>query len=172
MSVLDSTFPNREYNALSKKNGAGLLALNDILKQSLKKAQAQVDRVQLIVRCEILPLVKAGHEELSKLFDDLLGTILNHPPNGSRLFLYIDCEEDNTDTIDMTLKEEFKRYSIKFHTNITTHDNWKLINSQALINCRHTLSRHNGSLLVNDSSSTGCLFSVSLPGKLNKDASK
>ena len=72
MSVLDSTFPNREYNTLSKKNGTGLLALNDVLKESLKKAQAQVDRVQLVVRCEPLPLVKAGHEELLKLFDDLI----------------------------------------------------------------------------------------------------
>src|SRR5689334_12197737 len=109
MSAVDSTFPDRDYNTLSKKNGTGLLALNDILKESLKKAQAQVDHVQLIVRCETLPLVRAGHEESLKLFDDLLGTILNHPPNGSRLFLYVHCEEESNDVIDMTLEEEFKR---------------------------------------------------------------
>ena len=92
--------------------------------------------------------------------------ILNHHPQTSRLFLYVDCEEDSGDIIDMSLEEGFKRYNIKFHTNVTTHDKWKLANSQALINCRQVLSNHNGTLVVNDISSTGCLFTVLLPGKI------
>lgn len=167
MSILDSTFPNRKYNTLEKKHlHHGLLSLNEVLQQSLRKAQALVDKAQLIVRCETLPRVNADYDEMVKLFDDVLGMILNHPPNTSRLFLYIDCVEDSNDVIDMTLGDGLKRYVIRFHTNITTHDNWKLVNSQQLINCRQLLSRHNGNLAVNDISSTGCLFSVSLPGKI------
>ena len=166
MTILDSKFPETNYNTLEKKHLPGLLSLNDLLQESLKKAQAQVDKVKLIVRCESLPHIKADYEEMIKLFDDLLGMILNHPPNTSHLFLYIDCEEDTSDLIDMTLEKDLKRYFIKFHTNIITHDNWKLVNSQALINCRQILSRHNGNLAVNDISSTGCLFSVLLPGKI------
>jgi len=165
MSILDSTFPNRSYKTLEKNFLPGLLSLNAILQESLKKAQTQVDKAQLIVRCESLPAIKADHDEIVQLFDDLIGMILNQPPNTTRLFLYVDCEEENRDFIDMTLKEGFKSYLIKFHTNITTHEHWKLVNSQTLINCRQILSRHNGNLVVNDVSSTGCLFSVSLPGK-------
>lgn len=166
MTILDSTFPNGSHKTLEKNFLPGLLSLNEMLQESLKKAQTQVDKAQLIVRCESLPFIQADHDEMVRLLDDLIGMILNQPPNTSRLFLYVDCEETDTDLIDMTIKEGFKKYLIKFHTNITTHENWKLVNSQALMNCRQILSRHNGNLVVNDVSSTGCLFSVSLPGKL------
>ena len=166
MSIPDSAFPDGNYNTLERKQLPGLLALNEVLQESLKKAQVQVDKVKLVVRCETLPLIVADHDEMVKLFDELLGMILNHPQDATQLFLYINCEEDTTDIIDMTLEEGLRRYCIKFHTNITTHDNWKLVNSQGLVNCKQILSRHNGNLAVNDISSTGCLFSVLLPGKI------
>jgi hypothetical protein len=166
MSILDSTFPNRNYNTLQKKYSDGLLDLNTVLKECLKKAQAEVDDFQLVVRCESLPQIRAVYDGMLKFFDDLLGTILNHPPLTSRLFLYVDCEAESNDVIDMTLEEGFKRYTIKFYTNVTTHDNWKLVNSQVLINCRQLLSKYSGNLAVNEISKTGCLFSVSLPGKI------
>ena len=168
MSIPDSTFPDRGQEILPRKHIAVPVPLNDVLQESLRKAQVQVDKVKLIVRCETLPLVIAEHGEMVKLFDQLLGMILNHPPDAARLFLYIHCQEDNSDIIDMTLDEGVKRYCIKFHTNITTHDNWRLVNSQGLINCRQILSRHNGNLAVNDIGSTGCLFSVLLPGKIEQ----
>jgi hypothetical protein len=165
MSVVDSTFPNRNHNTLSIQQAPGWLSLHNVLKESLKKAQKQVDNLQLIIRCEELPHIKAAHDEMLKLFDDLLGMILNHAPKSSRLFLYVDCDEERTDVIDMSASPESKRYLIKFNTNIITHENWKLVNSQALVSCRQILSRHNGNLVVNDISSTGCLFLLSLPGK-------
>jgi len=165
MTVLNSEFPKGNYNTLEKKYLPVLLPLNEVLNESLKKAQAEVDNLQLIIRCESLPQIKADRDEMVKLFDHLLNMILNHPPQTSRLFLYVDCEEEANDIIDMTVEEGYKRYAIKFHANVTTHDNWKLVNSQALINCRQILSNHNGTLAVNEISSTGCLFSVSLPGK-------
>ena len=166
MSIVpDSTFPEGDQKTFQRKHIVVPLALNEVLQESLRKAQVQVDKVKLIVRCETLPLVIAEHGEMVKLFDELLGMILNHPPDAGRLFLYINCEEDNSDIIDMTLEEGIKRYCIKFHTNIITHENWRLVNSQGLINCRQILSRHNGNLAVNDISGTGCLFSVSLRGK-------
>lgn len=166
MSTLDSKFQERNLNTLENKSLPGFLSLNEVLQVSLKKAQAQVDKVKLIVRCETLPRVKAEQESMTKLFDGLLGMILNSRQGNSRLFLYIDCEEDTSDVIDMNLEEGLKRYFIKFHTNIVAHDNWKLVNSQSLISCRQILSRHNGNLAVNDISSSGCLFSVWLPGKI------
>jgi len=168
MSIPDSTFPEGDHKILQRKHIAGPLSLNEVLQESLRKAQMQVEKVKLIVRCETLPFVIAEHDDMVKLFDELLGMILNHPPDAARLFLYIHCEEDNSDIIDMTLDEGLKRYCIKFHTNITTHNNWRLVNSQGLINCRQILSRYNGNLAVNDIGNTGCLFSVLLPGKIEQ----
>jgi light-regulated signal transduction histidine kinase (bacteriophytochrome) len=166
MPILDSMFPDGNYNTLQKEYSGGLLNLNTVLKESLKKAQSQIDNLQLIVRCESLPQIKADHDDMVGLFDNLLGMILNHHSQTLRLFLYVDCEEASVDVIDMNIEEGFKRFTIKFHTNVTTHDNWKLVNSQALVNCRQILSRHNGNLAVNEISKTGCLFSVSLQGKI------
>jgi len=168
MTILDSTFPDNNYKTLEKNYPPPLLSLNEVLQESLKKAQLQVDKAQLIIRCETLPQIEAGYDDLVNFFENLLSTILNQPPNTTRLFLYIDCEEDNSDVIDMTIKEGFKRFIIKFHTNITTHEHWKLVNRETLINCGQILSRHNGNLAVNDIGSTGCLFSVLLPGKIEQ----
>jgi len=95
MSIPDSTFPEGGHKILQRKHIAVPLALNEVLQESLRKAQVQVDKVKLIVRCESLPLVVAEHGEMVKLFDELLGMILNHPPDAGRLFLFINCEEDN-----------------------------------------------------------------------------
>jgi hypothetical protein len=166
MSILDSTFPNRNYNTLLKVDPDNFVSLNNVLKESLKKVQARVDHLQLIIRCETLPQIKAEHGEMVKLFDGLLGMILNSAPQISKLFLYVDCEEVSDHAREMNSQEGLKRYVIKFHTNVSTHDNWKLVNSQALATCRQILSNYHGTLAVNEISRTGCLFSFSLPGKI------
>lgn len=159
MSVNESTFSTRGYESKNIHHTSPL-SLNDIFRESMKKAQAQVDNLQVIVRCENLPQVHGSRNEMLQLFDNLLGMILNHPPRNSKLFLYVDCEEAETGS------NNEKQYTIKFNTNIDTHENWKVINSQALVNCRQILSTHHGTLVVNNISSSGCLFILSLPGKM------
>lgn len=166
MSILDSTFPNRNYNTLQKQYPDSFVSLNTVLKESLKKVQTRADHLQLITRCEPLPQVKANYGDMVKFFDGLLGMILNSAPKTSKLFLYVDCEEAANNAMEMNLGDGMKRYVIKFHTNISTHGNWKLVNSQALANCQQILFNHNGTLAVNEISRTGCLFSFSLPGKI------
>lgn len=159
MASNESTFPTQEYERKNIQHFSPL-SLNEIFRESMKKAQAKAENLQVIVRCENLPQVYGCHNDMLQLFDNLLSMILHHSPNNSRLFLYVDCEEK----YDSENKE--KRYMIKFNTNIDTHENWKVINSQALVNCKQILAAHNGSLVVNNISSTGCLFIVSLPGKI------
>lgn len=158
MSVNES-FPTPEYE-IKKSQQPAILSLNDVFKESMKKAQAALNSFQMIVRCENLPQIRGNYAEMLQLFDNLLKMILNHPPKNSKLFLYVDCEEDNQK------KNGEKHFIIKFNTNIDKQENWKVINSQALVNCKQILAAHNGSLVVNNLSSTGCLFIVSLPGKM------
>lgn len=154
----ESIFPTQQYNTENLPQTPSL-HLNDVFKASMKKAQEEVKNLQVIVRCESLPQIEGSYQEMLTLFDHLLGMIVHYPPKNSRLFLYVDCEEETNDC------NNEKRYLIKFNTNIAVPENWKVINSQALINCRQILSDHNGTLMVNNISSAGCLFIVSLPGK-------
>ena len=171
MSVSDSTFPNKNMDAVFQKASVtSVLSLNQVFKESIKKAEAQADDLQMIVRCQNLPQIKGNYSEIVQLFDMLLAMILNNPPQHSKLYLYVDCEEDNVDMIDSHF-EGAKQYLVKFYTNITTHDHWKVLNSQSLINCKQILSNLHGNLVVNNISSTGCLFTISLPGKFELDAS-
>lgn len=159
--TVNSLIPEGDFSTLGIKQFYAFVSLNEILKECLKKAQARVDNLQLIVRCENLPKVLATREEMMQLFDDMLAVILNHRQLAARsLFLYVDCEEDDAGM------GPHKQYCIKFHTNITTDEHWKLGSMQTLSNCRKILSKYNGTLAVNDISSAGCLFSLSLPGKI------
>lgn len=165
MSVSDSTFPNKNIDAAVFHHASvNMLSLNQVFKESMKKAQAQTGNLEMIVRCENLPQIRGNHTEIVQLFDLLLAMILNNPPQNSKLYLYVDCEEEMADIIDLHF-EGAKQYLIKFYTNITTHDHWKVLNSQSLIDCKQILSGHHGNLVVNNISSTGCLFTISLPGK-------
>jgi len=171
MSVSDSTFHDKNIDAVFQKlSGNNMLSLNYVFKESMKKSQAQANNLQIIVRCENLPYIKGSHIEIARLFDMLLDMILGNPPHNSKLYLYVGCEEDTTDIID-TRFEGSRQYLIKFYTNCATHEHWKVLNSQSLINCKQILSNHHGNLVVNNISSTGCLFTIALPGKFELDAS-
>lgn len=159
MPVNESTLPTQGTET-ENSNTTSPLSLNDIFRESMKKAQAQTGNLEVIVRCENLPQIQGNYNQMVELFDNLLSMILNHSPIGSRLFLYIDCEEDAERST-----EKEKHFLIRFNTNIAAAENWKVINSQALINCKQILSAHNGSLVVNNISSAGCLFIVSLLAK-------
>ena len=163
--ITNPSISAQNFRAHEKNQFSAHLSLNDALKESLKKAQTAAGHVQMIVRCENLPRVNACYDEMVHLFDTLLEMILNHP-GAAQLYLYVDCEEEDNDVMHCNLTDHEKRYHIKLHTNITTHEHWNLVNGRALINCRRILSKHNGILAVNEISSAGCLFCVTLPGKI------
>ena len=163
MSITDSTFPDKGFNMVRNPHPI-LLCLNQVFKESLKKAQATTSQHQIIVRCEPLPHIKGDAGAIAQVFDALLGIILKYPPSGSRLFLYLHCDVDQNASGSCT--NELQHYVLKFHSNAGVPENWKIINSQHLINCRQVLSEHHGTLVINHSGGKGCLFSVSLPGKI------
>jgi hypothetical protein len=138
------------------------LSLNDLFNERMRKAQAQFEHAGLVVRCECLPQINGYREEMTRLFDSIISMILNHPSKPAQLFLYVDCEE-----IKDAGKQEtgLINYLIKIHTNLTTNDNWKAQNREMLAACERILILHKGSFAVHNISNTGCLFSISLPGK-------
>lgn len=160
MSVTDSAVPNREYD-LSSVNAASMLSLNELFKESMKKVQSRTGQANVIFRCEQLPLIQGDREGLIRVFDALTNAIMSALPADSKLFLYVDCAEDRSDEEG----QEGKRYQIRFHTNITTSDQWRALNQSSFALCQRILSDHNATFVVNNINNTGCLFSITVPGK-------
>jgi light-regulated signal transduction histidine kinase (bacteriophytochrome) len=145
--------------------GYVLQDLNTLLRQSLKKHEALTRQQQVILRCASLPVIPGNQTKLELLFDHLLQMILSYPPNGSRLFLNIDCQEQDGNL--SAGHNVGSMYQILFHTNICSDASWKEANRNKLTECMEILALHNGALGVNTIENTGCLFVISLPGKMN-----
>jgi len=163
MSTADRHLTGRTYDAKTFYP-LTMLSLNDLFKESMRKVLIGRSELNIITRCENLPLVKGNKEDYLLLFEKLLSIIFFDSKPPSKLFLYIDCEEVK-EKLSHHLSEDFSTYKIKFRTNISPSKNWEADNAMTLAKCREIVSAHNAIFLVNSSNQTGCIFSITLPGK-------
>lgn len=143
--------------------------LNQIFQSVMKKHIPEEKRTLSIVRSDKLPFVCGKEEHLTRMFDALIVMIISHPPAASKLFLYIKCEIQTKDPeiIDLRLVQDYQMYTLYFHTNITTDAQWKLIHKDKLSECAVLAERNKGCFSFYSIANTGCIFSLSLPGKIN-----
>jgi hypothetical protein len=137
--------------------------LNEIMQQCLLKFQNNTN-LNMIVRCEPLPFVEADRSAMTKVFDKIVNMIGRYPPQGSKLFLYVDCIEAKGGTGSQYLTGN-KKYSIDFHTNTNADDKWKLEHQQTIKECASILAPYSAGIIVNEIRSAGCLFTISLLSK-------
>lgn len=140
--------------------------LNQILQQALQPYSTSIRNADIIFRCEVLPEMEGNKLEIGEVFNKLISIIVENPPVGSRLFLHINCEEQDKEILDLSLSSGCRSFLIQFHTNISTSANWKLIHQPLFERCTSILLAHKATLTVNDVLKNGCLFSISLSGKL------
>jgi hypothetical protein len=159
------TSTNREQPVQAIRQEYERINLNEVMQQELLRAQGQDSRSRMIVRCENLPVVEGAPAVVSGLLRGLVSLITAHPPLSSRLFLYIDCEEENKE-VEAALTQGYKRYRIDFHTNALTGEKWHMANQEKLEAYKKMALAFNGTLEVNQIGNTGCLFSISLVGKI------
>ena len=121
-----------------------------------------------ILRSDRLPHVNGNKEALILLFSELIYTIISHPPQNSKLFLYITCREQPQDAevMDLRFTGNFKMYLIDLHTNITSDELWMNLYKNKLEECSVLIHQIGGSFSFFPICNTGCLFSISLPGKI------
>jgi hypothetical protein len=145
-------------------NGSGTLAdLNDIMKEVLKQFQSSFHKRKLVTRCQLLPMVEGDPVRLREVFTELLSMIISPNKPGSQIFLHINCEVDEEGSQSSALT--LRHHLIKFHTNITTSEDWKAGNREKIELCSSVLAESGAVFAVNQISSTGCLFSILMPGK-------
>jgi light-regulated signal transduction histidine kinase (bacteriophytochrome) len=139
------------------------VSLNEVWKQSLKKNEAAVKNSNVIVRCALLPQVNGQPQLLEKLFDSLVSLILSNPPSGSRLFLYVDCREEEEET----KSSGAKNFILRFCANIIADEQWQRNSQLVLDECEAIVRLHNGGFAMNPIQSTGGLFVLSFNGKID-----
>jgi hypothetical protein len=139
--------------------------LNDIINALLQ--QYGLKEKSAILRLDKLVVVKGKKDQFTFLFGELLHAIFNHPPFNSKLFLFIQCAEEKLEEDILDLRSKTSgRYVICFHTNIHTDENWRAIHKSNLEECCRIVHENGGSLSQNNITNTGCLFSLTLPGKI------
>jgi hypothetical protein len=164
LSYLKSDLTSDIQKSLNHSDGRST-DLNDVMQQSLHRFQSGIRNQNVIVRYESLPVIEADKTAMIKVFGSLVQMIINHPPEGSKLYLYVDCEEESREQ-DSETHYVSKRYFIRFHTNITTNEEWKAEYQRVLEECTAMLKQFGAGFTVNEIKNTGCLFSISLSGKL------
>lgn len=142
------------------------ISLNNVTQLALQRLQLEYGKPDIIVRCQALPQIEADKHNIEKAFDDMIRMIIRHPPMGTRLYLYINCEEEHKEEGGAALIKMNKRYRISFHTNVCTDEAWKAANEKTIEGCRELLAQYGAGFTVNEIKSTGCLFSISLLGKM------
>ena len=158
MSITDSAIPPGGQNST-----ASMVSLNELFKESLRKVQAGTD-MNMVVRCQVLPVIRGRREEMENLFDTLVRMIVHGAPYGSRRYLYVDCEEELRVSAN-SVNEDSKKYVIKFYTNTIINDGWKESHRLMLDKCETIVSSYHGNFTMNNIRDSGCLFSITLPGK-------
>lgn len=139
------------------------VSLNEVMQQSLQRFQLGRNS-DVIIRCENLPDIEIDRNEIGEIFNDILNMIINFPPAGNKLFLHVDCEEERIESDDPALAK--KVFNIHFHTNCRADDKWKLDHRQTIEKCATLLAQYHAGFTVNEIKAAGCLFSISLPGKM------
>lgn len=138
-----------------------LVNTNSVFKKALAQFSKDV-RKGIALRCDELPDVQGTEADFEAVFSLLLQTILQRRKNVTRLFLHVHCTSEDIDTEKAS---GLKQFSLQFNTNISPCADWRQQNEQQLTNVAAILQRNGGRLLVNQLKTTGCIFSVSLPGK-------
>ena len=116
-----------------------------------------------------LPLVNGNQEYITCLFDTLMSMVFSHPPGNSKLFLYVKCfpETVDSDVMDLRVKADSTLFKIEIYSNITTDKNWEILYQEKLAECSLQATNMSGSFSFSPITNTGCLFSLTLPGKIN-----
>ena len=141
--------------------GAALVNTNHILQVILQQIQAE-KKNRIILRCEELPFFPGTSDDLENVIRPLIQMILQKMDEVSQLFLHISCANEE----DQKANRVFGYHSVQFHSNIIPSAEWLRQHEGQLNEVAAILQKYNGGLMVNQEKQGGCIFSISLPGKM------
>lgn len=144
---------------------AALVDLNEVMQYELVARREKVQALQAIIRFDALPHISCTRPLIAEVFHHLLNSITEHPPAGTKLFIYIRCEKEMSEIMDLTLPEGFQRYEISVFTNINANESWQQQQQAALTDIKQKIESINGTFESFAIDKTGCLYKLVLPAK-------
>jgi hypothetical protein len=132
--------------------------LNNIIRDVLEEAKADLLQMQAIVRHDQLPPVRGNETNLYLLFSNLVKMILQHPPREGKLFIYIRAADKDPASVD-------RKVTISIHTNTFYDLNWENTHAAVLLECGNLCKYCAGDFIYHLVSNTSCLFTINLQGK-------
>jgi hypothetical protein len=136
--------------------------LNEMIRQALKPFLATGRNKDIIVRCANMPLISGDPDMIQQVCNDLVRMIMQFP-GGSQRFLHIKCEEQLP---IIRQRQQVSNFQVEFHTNLSSDSHWKQLNHETILACQEKLLACGAVLTVKEILTSGCLFSISLQGKI------
>src|SRR4051794_26958264 len=79
-----------------------LVRLNNVLQTVLQKYQQQINKGNIVIRCETLPVIEGDEQQLCKLFENIF-SILFDSASDVRYFLNIDCSQEDHEIMNLSV---------------------------------------------------------------------
>ena len=103
-----------------------LTNFNDVVQYELITRQQQIHALQAIIRFDALPHVKGDKAVMANIIHYIFNSILSNPPAGTKLLIYIKCEKERTEVMDLSVTDDFQNFDISVFTNIIANESWQL----------------------------------------------
>jgi hypothetical protein len=144
---------------------AALVDLNEVVQYELIARRQQVQALQAIIRFDALPHITGTRPVAAQVFHHIFNSIIQHPPAGTKLFIYIKCEKERSEVMDLSLPEGWQPYEISVFTNINANESWQQQQQAARANIKQGIESSKGTFENFAIDKTGCLYKLVLPGK-------
>ena len=164
--IINNTRLHDPQKGIVIEQPGNLVDLNKIVKTVLEANKQQLQQLSAILRCDHLPFVQADMHTLGELFTSLFKVMIDHPPSANNLFIYLKCKQVKDENLTLGFRDDFTLYNISFHTNIKHGAQWQQLYETKLEECALICERLRGSFENHSKSNSGCIFSLTLPGKL------
>jgi len=142
-----------------------LVDFNKVVQESLDHVRAHLNQLNAIIRCDKLPHVQARAKDMRQLSDHLVRLILLHPPQKSKLFIYLKCNRFDSEAVPVKSSAWLHSYEISFHTNSCNEASWQSEHQQEIAECAAICAQYSGSFTAAYGHADS-LFKLTLPGKL------
>jgi hypothetical protein len=140
--------------------------LNEVVQDLMERMKHGPVQSRAIIRYETLPVVSGNPEKLSELFGILFHSIVMQGGIGTKPFIYIRCTLQQSEIMDLSVPANSGMYSLTVYTNIVANHVWLEQHRADIETMKSILKNLHGNLHCSTIENTGCLYLITLPGKL------
>lgn len=143
-----------------------LVNLNDIVQDIIERMKQGSVQSRAIIRYEELPVVGGSPEMLRELFAILFHSIVAQGGIITKPFIYIRCSLQQDEVMDLGVPANSGMYQLAVYSNIVANQLWLEQHEADIENMKTILRDLHGNLNCSTIENTGCLYLITLPGKL------